>query len=331
METRRLIVDPERPDPGAIRDAAGLLLRHECVAFATETVYGLGALADEPEAVARIFEAKGRPSNNPLIVHIGRDRAMLDRVVAGWTPDAQTLADAFWPGPLTLILPRSPNIPDLTTAGQRTVGVRMPAHRVALSLIEYLGRPLAAPSANRSNRISPTTADHVLASLDGRIPLVLDSGPARVGLESTVLDLSGEMPRILRPGMVGADAIEAALGKRILFQTHATPDSGPIKSPGQLPIHYAPRKPAFRLERPVVTREWDDLSTTTIVIGPEMAFGQAGDIVMSQPVLAASRLYEILHAADRGESERILVVMPPDSAEWLAVRDRLLRATTPWG
>ncbi len=188
--TRVLQVDRDEPDPAAISEAARVLRAGGLVAFATETVYGLGADATNPEAVARIFEAKGRPSTNPLIVHVA-DKADALACVAEWPGRADRLADRFWPGPLTLVLPRSSIIPDIVTAGQETVGVRVPRSGVARWLILEAGCPVAAPSANRSTGISPTEARHVLKDLDGKVDLVLDSGPTGVGIESTVLDLSG--------------------------------------------------------------------------------------------------------------------------------------------
>ena len=195
--TRVIAVDPDQPDPAAIAEGARVIRDGGLVAFATETVYGLGADATNPEAVARIFEAKGRPPTNPLIVHVeGKEAAR--PCVADWPARAEILADRFWPGPLTLVLPRSGIIPDIVTAGQETVGVRVPKPPIARWLILEAGRPIAAPSANRSNRISPTEARHVLKDLDGRIDLILDSGPTTIGIESTVLGIWNSCPRILR-------------------------------------------------------------------------------------------------------------------------------------
>ena len=192
-----------------------MLRRGGLVAFATETVYGLGADATDPAAVTRIFEAKGRPDANPLIVHAdGPDMAR--SCVANWPDEARLLAEACWPGPLTLVLPRSARIPDVVTAGLETVGVRVPDTRVARSLIARAGRPVAAPSANRSTGISPTLARHVLKDLDGRIDLILDSGPTALGLESTVLDLSRDSPRLLRPGPFSREFLAETLGKDVV-------------------------------------------------------------------------------------------------------------------
>ena len=203
VTTRVIPVDPDEPDAGALAEAADILRGGGLVAFATETVYGLGADATNPEAVARIFEAKGRPSFNPLIVHAD-STAMARRLVAGWPDEAEVLARCFWPGPLTLVLPRSGIIPDVVTAGRETVGVRVPRPEVARRLIAAAVCPVAAPSANRSTGISPTLASHVLRDLDGKVDLILDSGQTAVGLESTVVDLTLRQPRVLRPGPVTA-------------------------------------------------------------------------------------------------------------------------------
>ncbi|HLH27882.1 MAG TPA: L-threonylcarbamoyladenylate synthase, partial [Acidimicrobiales bacterium] len=244
--TRVLAVDPEAPDADALAEAARVLARGGLVAFATETVYGLGAVATDANAVARIFAAKGRPSVNPLIVHVA-DVGQAGECVADWPDAADRLAGRFWPGPLTLVLRRSGRIPDIVTAGKATVGVRWPAGKVARGLIAGCGRPVAAPSANRSNRLSPTRAEHVLADLDGRIDLVLDSGPTAFGLESTVLDLTDDPPRLLRPGPIAVKDLEAALGGPLAVPETGSSSDRPT-SPGQMPVHYSPRTPAFRVD-----------------------------------------------------------------------------------
>ena len=209
--TRVVVVDPEDPDPTALDMAAAVLKQGGLVAFATETVYGLGAIATDPVAVARIFAAKERPAINPVIVHVASAGGAAD-CVAHWPPAAQRLAAQFWPGALTLVLPRSGIIPDQVTAGHHTVAVRAPAGKVARGLIARTGQPIAAPSANRANRISPTRADHVQADLDGRVDLIIDSGPTALGLESTVLDLTTTSPRLLRPGPISIKELENVLG-----------------------------------------------------------------------------------------------------------------------
>ena len=220
-------------------DQAAGVLGGGLVSFATETVYGLGAIAIDSAAVGRIYTAKGRPGLNPVIVHV----AAIEQArgcVAKWPEAAERLASQFWPGPLTLVLPRARVIPDIVTAGRETVAVRVPAGRVALELIARTGQPLAAPSANRSNRLSPTQAAHVLADLDGRIDLVLDSGPTSVGLESTVLDLSSQPPRVLRPGPIARTMLERALGGIKITEHAAGTSSDQPASPGQLPVHMRP-------------------------------------------------------------------------------------------
>ena len=206
-----ITLDPDEPDPAVLKLAASILKQGGLVAFATETVYGLGAVATNSEAVTRIFEAKGRPARNPVIVHV-TGVAQARECVDDWPRAAETLAARFWPGPLTLVLKRSAIIPDVVTAGLDTVAVRVPVGKVALGLIERTEEPIAAPSANRSNRLSPTRALHVLADLDGRIDLIIDSGPTAVGLESTVIDLTTPIPRVLRPGPIAASELASALG-----------------------------------------------------------------------------------------------------------------------
>ena len=208
--SRVLVVDFADPDPALLDLAAQVLLSGGLAAFATETVYGLGAIATQPAAVARIFAVKGRPAFNPLIVHVA-DIEQARQCAREWPEQAQRLAAQFWPGPLTLVLRRTAVIPDLVTAGKDTVALRAPAGAVARGLIERVRQPVAAPSANRSNAISPTRAEHVLADLDGQIDVVIDSGPTTLGLESTVLDLTGEFPRLLRPGPISRSDLELAL------------------------------------------------------------------------------------------------------------------------
>jgi L-threonylcarbamoyladenylate synthase len=220
------------------------------VIFPTETVYGLGADALQTEAVRQIFEAKGRPFSDPLIVHIASE-STLEMLVTHVPPEAKLLVQAFWPGPLTLILPAGPLVPKVVTAGLANVAVRMPRHPVALALIHATGSPIAAPSANRFMHVSPTTAQHALKDLDGRVPLILDSGACEVGVESTVLDLSGSVPTILRPGGVSLEALQKILPN--VQSPHSRPATSlknqeALPSPGQMPIHYAPSVPALLFE-----------------------------------------------------------------------------------
>jgi L-threonylcarbamoyladenylate synthase len=330
--SRVLVVDPAGPDPAVLDLAAQVLSSGGLVAFATETVYGLGAIATQPAAVARIFAVKGRPAVNPLIVHVaGCEQARL--CAWEWPERAARLAARFWPGPLTLVVRRTAVIPDLVTAGKDTVALRAPASAVARGLIERVRQPIAAPSANRSNRLSPTRAEHVLADLDGRIDLVIDSGPTTLGLESTVLDLTGELPRLLRPGPISRSKLEEALGgSRVLEEAPGASPAHPT-SPGQMPVHYAPQTPAY------YARSRGELGTLALPEGTSLiVFGeQAGEIpqtvanqfVLESPESASRALYDVLHRCDALAGEAIVVVLPPEEPQWHAVRDRLIRACRP--
>lgn len=334
MKTRVRAVDADHPEPDAIEEAAAILSQGGLVAFATETVYGLGAIATDAEAVGRIFQAKGRPSFNPLIVHVeGVDHARA--FTTAWTETAQRLADRFWPGPLTLIAPKSSAIPEIVTAGGPSVGLRVPSPNVARALISRVGAPLAAPSANRSNRISPTCAAHVLADLDGRIDLILDSGPTTVGLESTVLDLTTAPPRILRPGPIGWRDL-APFFKEGALAAPTTSDARPAdrpSSPGMLPVHYAPRTRALRVEsvRDLSGVAWPERAG--VLAFESLGAGRLPEHVVViehlDPIEAAQSLYAALHRLDAQGLELIVVAMPPAGGDWDAVRDRLRRATTP--
>jgi L-threonylcarbamoyladenylate synthase len=330
LTTRVLAVDPHNPAASILIVAAELLRQGRLVAFATETVYGLGADATNPEAVAGLFAAKGRPSFNPLIVHAS-DSAMARTCIAEWPETAETLAAAFWPGPLTLVLPRAALVTDIVTAGRNTVGVRVPAPPVARQLIAQTGRPIAAPSANRSTGVSPTLARHVLDDLDGRIDLVLDSGQTAVGLESTVLDLTGGEPRILRPGPITAEAIASVLdGRRIETAPVVDPGGAPA-SPGQMAVHYAPRTCAIRVDAPSDFSRfaWPERAAL-VVVGPHVLPPLPTDLhrfALPTPETAAQDLYLVLRQCDALDVELIVVVPPPDRPEWCAVRDRLRRAT----
>jgi L-threonylcarbamoyladenylate synthase len=301
------------------------------VAFPTETVYGLGANALEPSAVERIFSAKGRPATNPLIVHVASIEQARS-LAAEWSTTADRLARRFWPGPLTLVLPKRGVVPEIVTAGGPTVALRMPNHPVPRTLIELSGLPLAGPSANRSTRISPTTAQHVLKELAGRVDLILDAGPTTGGLESTVLDLTSSPPRMLRPGLVTADQIEAALGRTLEPLAQVARDAI-AKSPGQMERHYAPCIPLEVLTEGVETRlhaltgkgarvGWLALGTRPVGLPSTV-------IVVRMPGEAAgysARLYAALHELEDAGVERIVVTRPPTSREWGAIHDRLRRA-----
>lgn len=334
MNTEVTAIDPARLDGHLLARAGQIIGRGGLVAFPTETVYGLGANALDADAVGRIFTAKGRPATNPLIVHIAEiSEARL--VTAEWPKAAAQLAQRFWPGPLTLVLPKAAAVPDVVTAGGATVAVRLPAHRVARGLIRAAGVPLAAPSANRSMRISPTRAEHVLAGLAGRIDLVLDGGPTPGGLESTVLDLTTSPPRMLRPGLVSRSEIEAVIGPILLLGQTAERLAafGPLRSPGLMQRHYAPLAP---LEC-VASDSWrrvEELHRQGARIGWLTLHGAAsvsrsGVSVIelpNDPAGYAAGLYAALHAFDAQVVDRIVVEMPPETDDWLAVRDRLRRA-----
>lgn len=312
-----------RADDAATAEAAEILRAGGLVAFPTETVYGLGADATNDEAVASIFAAKERPSFNPLIVHV-RDSAAAKALVA-FTPDAEVLAAAFWPGALTLVLPRRPGcrISLLCSAGLDSLGVRAPAHPVAQRLLAACNRPLAAPSANRSGRISPTTAAHVAESLGARVPLILDGGPCAVGLESTVLDLTGPRPALLRPGGITEAELEAVIGP--LARAEEDQSEQP-RSPGQLESHYAPSRPLRLAATTVGPRE------ALLAFGPEVPAGAAVTVNLSPGgdlTEAAARLFAALHDLDRPELEAIAVMPIPEDGLGRAINDRLRRAAAP--
>jgi L-threonylcarbamoyladenylate synthase len=298
--------------------AAELIRAGKLVAFPTETVYGLGANALDAAAVARIFRAKGRPSTSPLIVHVDSLEMARD-LVLGWPATAETLARRFWPGPLTLVLPKSPVVPDIVTAGLATVGIRMPAHPVALDLIRAAGTPIAAPSANPFTRLSPTTAEHVRESLGGVVDLVLDGGPTQVGIESTVLSLAVSPPQLLRPGMVSQAEIEALIG---LVEPAGRVENGAHASPGRHRTHYSPRT------RLVLIKNGARLPAGRGAYLWRQAPAAAGRSV-AMPLDAAGYgavLYDTLHRLDREGWEWIAVEELPAAPEWAAIADRLRRA-----
>ncbi|MGE5592784.1 MAG: L-threonylcarbamoyladenylate synthase [Betaproteobacteria bacterium] len=247
--TEIIQLDPGRPDLAAIRRAAEVIRAGGLVAFPTETVYGLGADGLSARAVERIFTAKGRPQDNPLILHVAAPEDAR-RVVLGVPPSAKTLMERFWPGPLTLVLPKRPEVPDEVSAGLATVGVRMPDNTIALTLIAESGVPIAAPSANASGRPSPTSADHVIADLAGRIEMILDGGPTSVGVESTVVDMTSNPPTVLRPGGVTVEELREVLGvvDVAAADSVAAPTKGPVPSPGMKYTHYAPKTPVVLVE-----------------------------------------------------------------------------------
>lgn len=237
MQTKRSSIDRVHPEAELIQEGAEWLKAGELVAFPTETVYGLGANALDASACAKIFEAKGRPQDNPLIVHVC-NRAMANLLVNHWTSAAELCVQHFWPGPLTLILPKTPLVPDIVTAGLPNVAIRMPSHPVALRLIEATGFPIAAPSANLSGKPSPTSGSHVWRDMKGKIPLILDAGMCQVGVESTVLDVSGGVPTILRPGGISKEQLEVVLGE---VHVDVPSENQVPKAPGMKYRHYAPQ------------------------------------------------------------------------------------------
>lgn len=314
-----------------IAEAAQMLRDGRLVAFGTETVYGLGGIATSAETVARIFAAKNRPVFNPLISHFPSIEAALHEVIA--TPISQRLAEAFWPGPLTLILPRHADsrICDLACAGLASVAVRVPAHPVARALLRAVGLPVAAPSANPSGRISPTNAAHVLAGLEGRIDAVLDMGDCPIGLESTVLDLTGAHPVILRPGAITIDALERVIGP--FARREAAPSPGEngavLRSPGMMSSHYAPTLPIRLNARDCHGNEALLAFGTPLPHAPLIwNLSASGDLVE-----AAARLYAGLHFLDKAGCaqglEGIAVMGMPDHGLGQAIMDRLQRAAAP--
>lgn len=320
-----LRVHPATPDPAAIAQAARVLRAGALVAFPTETVYGLGANALDARAVAGIFEAKGRPAFNPLIVHVA-DVVAARALVSRWPPHADALAAQFWPGPLTLVLPKASAIPHLVTGGLEDVAVRVPAHPVALALLRECGLPIAAPSANRSTEISPTTAEHVIKALGDRVSIVLDGGPTTVGIESTVVDLAGERPRVLRPGMVTVQELEAAIGP--LDRRPAPLHSAP-RAPGQMERHYAPRARLVVCghdEGARVLAASAVRPTGAIVVTAGHWRADHVETLPADPAGYASRLYAALHTLDDAGCRIIVAEALPETPGWTALQDRLMRA-----
>jgi L-threonylcarbamoyladenylate synthase len=292
--------------PSELARAAGLIRSGELVAFPTETVYGLGANALDAAAIDKIYAAKGRPATSPLIVHVSSIE-MAQELVRQWPEQADRLARKFWPGPLTLVLPKQPHVPDRLTAGLDTVGVRMPANPIAQALIREAGVPIAAPSANRFTELSPTTAQHVREALGNRVAMVLDGGPSSVGIESTVLSLVGGDAVLLRPGMITRREMETIIGP---VQVLATVPEGPHASPGLHHRHYSPK-------------------TALILIEPGQLPVSGRGICLRMPADPheyAAALYERLHEADAQGWDWIAIEKPPAGEEWLAIRDRLERA-----
>jgi L-threonylcarbamoyladenylate synthase len=297
-----------RPGKVELAYAAEILRAGGLVAFPTETVYGLGANALDEAAVRHIYDAKDRPATSPLIVHIA-DLEMASRIAAEWPESAQKLAARFWPGPLTLIVRKRPEVPGLVTAGLDTVGVRMPAHPLALELIRLAGVPVAAPSANRFMEVSPTTAEHVRLGLGEQVDFILDAGPCEVGIESTVLSVAGERRILLRPGMISQRQIEEVIGPVDLAPEPAS-GAGHV-SPGLHRRHYAPKTPLYLLNA-----------------GESLPDGRGRLLSFpNEPASFAARLYSELHAADTEGWEWIAIRKPPATVEWAGILDRLTRAS----
>ena len=313
-----------RPDADGLREAVELLRAERVVAFPTETVYGLGADAFSATAIGEVYRLKNRPSWNPLIVHVA-DVEAARRLAASWPAAADRLAAEFWPGPLTLVLRRAPHLAGVGAAND-TIAVRIPAHEVALRLLRASGLALAAPSANRSEGISPTTAEHVLRSLPD-VPLVLDGGASSWGIESTVLDLTGEMPALLRPGALSLRALREPAGAIAL--PDATPEEGMSRSsPGMSRRHYAPRATVI-LAKDIRDVDRAGLREPVGVLTDETAGVSGAEILSADPREYAADLYAALHRLDDAGMGTILVQEPPRTEDWLAVRDRLGRAAEP--
>lgn len=319
----------EASSPAAITTAASALRAGQLVAFPTETVYGLGAIATSATAVAAIFAAKQRPTFDPLIVHIA-ERSQLSDVVTHLPPQALALADAFWPGPLTLVLARQPTIPDLVTAGLPGVGVRIPAHPVALKLLKAVGLPVAAPSANPFGGISPTTAQHVMDGLNSTLPYILDGGPCRIGVESTVVSFMGERPVLLRPGGCTAEELESVIGP-IERATHdLTLDDAAQPAPGMLSRHYAPSTPLNVVARNSHACSIEGLKCGLMTYGKQPfsgSFVRIERLETSEDLqTCASKFFAALRSLDSCGLDVIIAHGFPDQGLGIALNDRLQRA-----
>ncbi len=320
-------------NPELIARAADILRAGGLVAFPTETVYGLGAAAEQPEAVRRIFAAKGRPADHPVIVHVA-DVAAIDDWARAVPPGARALAQQFWPGPLTLVLPRAARAHDLITGGQDSVGLRCPAHPWARALLTAFGGAIAAPSANTFGRISPTTAAHVHADLGqapaGKVDLILDGGACPVGIESTIVDFTADAPRLLRPGSITRTQLEAVLGQPVLDAGNAAP-----RASGRLESHYAPRTPLVLVPPTSLAAAINARPDQRLgVLAPAAALLDASPHIVlrllapSSAAEYARRLYAMLHELDACGADTLLVAQPTDGPDWDGVRDRLARAAT---
>ena len=350
MSTTKVIkVDRDRPDPAAIEEASAALKAGKLVVFPTETVYGLGAHALDAAAVQKIFDAKERPANDPLIVHIAHI-GQVNQCAIGMPAAARKLGLSFWAGPLTLVLKKKPAVPDLVTAGLDSVALRVPSHRVARALMEMAGVPVAAPSANRFSRPSPTTAAHVLEDLDGRVDLILDAGPTDIGLESTIVDFTSDPPMIRRPGGITFEQVHS-LVPEVVFATQQGSDDQPQVAPGQLTRHYAPNAELTLYEgaeQAVRERVAADLRSITAsgdrvgilapeedlkALAPEIAARAASGRIESIPYGSRSdlersgrELYASIRALDATGVTRILAIGVGSDGIARAIHDRLMRA-----
>lgn len=338
MHTNMWVVDNVveiKKDYPQLQEAARLLRENEAIAFPTETVYGLGANAMNDEAIAKIFEAKGRPSDNPLIVHIGA-RSQLGEIVREITPVAEELMKHFWPGPLTIILPKKDGISEKVTAGLDTVGVRMPDHPVALALIEAANVPVAAPSANRSGRPSPTLAHHVYEDLNEKIAGIVDGGATGVGVESTVVDCTSEVPTILRPGGITKEQLEEVIGIVSLDPALKDEKEKP-KAPGMKYTHYAPKAPLSIVEgsrdfiQQLVDKKKEEGYTVGVLTTEEYQHVYKADVVLSCGVRSdlasvATKLYDVLRTFDASEVDVIFSESFPNEGIGNAIMNRLTKA-----
>ncbi|HZZ42296.1 MAG TPA: L-threonylcarbamoyladenylate synthase [Tepidisphaeraceae bacterium] len=331
-----------------ISKAVQTLRAGSLVVFPTETVYGLGADATNSSAIDKIYRAKGRPGTNPLIVHVA-DATVARRYARRWPVEAEKLAQEFWPGPLTLVVLKQDTIASNVTAGKPTVGLRVPSHPLALELLRGFDGPVAAPSANRSNRVSPTTAEHVNSEIGPSVDIILDGGPCQVGIESTVLDLTGVKPVILRPGMITQIQIEQIIGTPVQLFTGSVKETEAASSPGQQSLHYAPNAAAYRFDRndmdkvmiwcrARMTESWMILTVGSpsgdlAVFQDDVTRTAKPGIhhrVLEMPGNAdeyARRLYAVLREIDRLGVGTVWIEMPADRPAWTALRDRLTRAT----
>lgn len=324
MKTVIIRVDPDDVRPGDLAPAAEIIRGGGLVAFPTETVYGLGADALNAGAVMKIFAAKGRPPDNPLIAHIGAV-GEAERLAREIPEKAQKLMETFWGGPLTLILKKRPEVPGAVTAGLDTVAVRMPAHSAANALIKAAGTPIAAPSANLSGRPSPTLAEHVAADLFGRVDMIIDGGNAVIGLESTVVDMTGEIPAILRPGAVSADHLRAVVGDVLAGKT----EKGAPKSPGMKHAHYKPAAQVFIYENAADISNLDDFERPILIYMGQKpqtnGFFKTYNAGETKEDYAA-RLFYFLRRADSDGADAVFAFLPDEKGIGAALRDRISRA-----